>query len=100
VVPFDTVLPEEAYQPLDVRYTGGLPAWMTHFFAEMDEDPALMEAEDRGLSLLPTTVEGMVEYIQGRVLKQGRVMKRYVRELAEVLLRQAKRGAVGCATRY
>ena len=44
-------------------------------------------SKDRGKSLIPTTLSGMVDYLRGKLKKRGRVVERYIVELARVFLK-------------
>ena len=54
------------------------------------EDPGdnVYSRKDRGEALLPKTVEGMMEWISGKLQRKGRVVDKYLRQLAEVMVRQ------------
>ena len=45
---------------------------------------------DRGESKIPTTVDGMMAYLEEKLRKKGRVVTKYLRELAEIFLRQRR----------
>ena len=56
---------------------------------ELDSALAFTEAvvkEDRGASMLPKSVEEMMGYLNKELVRKGRVVEKYLRQLAEIVL--------------
>ena len=83
-VAFDGAVGEE---PLPY---GPFSPFMRDSVLDAVEDPSenAYSRQDRGAGALPTTLEGMLEWMDKKLVRKGRVVEKYKKELAAVLLRQ------------